>query len=152
MSLGSEIARLRYEKGLRQKELAAKIGVRADHLLRWEKDYNRPRKAMLEKIAEALDVPVKTLLSAAESQELGGYLLQERDPELVQMLGEVHILSDEDLGILKAFVEAMLTKTQMYELLRGKSQEERKPLISVLRRKPAAPQDPIRKRKTTAAR
>lgn len=152
MSLGSEIARLRYEKGLRQKELAAKLGVRADHLLRWEKDYNRPRKAMLERIAEALDVPVETLLSAAESQEMGGYLLQERDPELVQMLGEVHILSDQDLGVLKAFVEAMLTKTQMYELLRGKSQEERKPLISVLRKKPGATHEPSKRKTTSAAR
>ncbi len=119
MSLGSTLVRLRYEKKLRQKELAAKLGVHPRHVSRWETDKVRPRSKMLERIAEALEVPLSVLLlqdGSATVQEIA-------DPELGELLRQVDRLRSPEQQALKTFLKAMLTQVQLEEALLWKTRE-----------------------------
>ncbi len=116
MSLGSEIVRLRLEKGMRQKDLAAQLGVRQSNMARWENNVARPRPAMLEKIAAALGVELDKLV-AAENAERSDSWFQKLDPALVNLLRQAHKLEPRDQEGLKIVLESMLTKAQMHELL-----------------------------------
>lgn len=116
MTLGKEIARLRLEKGLRQIDLAGLVGVHQTHMARWENDQMRPRKAMLGKLAKALDVSVDDLL-AADQREFSSQLLQEQEPELAEMLRQLHILADDERTALKTFLKSMLSRAHMEQAM-----------------------------------
>ena len=56
-------ARIREARGgVPQDRFADSIGTSRRHLIRLEKGYNRPRAAMLTRIAEATQTPVETFL------------------------------------------------------------------------------------------
>lgn len=58
MNIGERIKYLRETKGFTQVELAAKIGIHAISLSRFERGEVVPNEAMIEKIADALEVSV----------------------------------------------------------------------------------------------
>lgn len=116
MSLGAELARLRLSKGLRQRELAAQLEVRQSNLARWENNLARPRPQMIQRLAQALDVSVESLL-AAERGQLAVSGLQETDSELVALLQQVHRLDERDREGLKIVLQSMLTKADMHKVL-----------------------------------
>jgi transcriptional regulator with XRE-family HTH domain len=92
-------------------------------MARWENNLARPRPAMLEKIAAALDVSLDSLV-AAEHGENAAIWLQELDPDLLGLLRQIHKLGPRDQEGLKIILESMLTKAQMHELLgRGSTPE-----------------------------
>jgi transcriptional regulator with XRE-family HTH domain len=57
--LGSRIREFRKAKSLTQEQLAEIVGVEPRHISRMEGGYNYPTIDRLEKIAEALNVPLK---------------------------------------------------------------------------------------------
>lgn len=116
MSLGAEIARLRIAKGWRQKDLAAQVDVLQSHVARWENDMNRPRRRMLQKLADALSVPIEHLL-AADRKDGTSRLMEEQDAVLAELLRQVHKIEPQDREALKTILQTMLTKAQMHELL-----------------------------------
>ncbi len=116
MSLGAEIARLRIAKGWRQKDLAAQVNVLQSHVARWENDMNRPRRRMLQKLADALAVPIEYLL-AADRKDGTSRLVEEQDAVLAELLRQVHKIEPQDREALKTILQTMLTKAQMHELL-----------------------------------
>lgn len=116
MTLGKEIARLRLEKGLRQIDLAGLVGVHQTHMARWENDQMRPRKGMLVKLAKALEVSVEDLL-AADQREFSSQLLQEQEPELADMLRQLHLLADDERVALKTFLKSMLSRAHMEQAM-----------------------------------
>ena len=62
-SLGKRIAALRREKGLKQDELAEKMGVSPQAVSKWENDQTCPDINLLPKLAQLLGVTVDTLLT-----------------------------------------------------------------------------------------
>lgn len=124
MSLGSEIARLRIEKGLLQKDLAAQVGVSQSHMARWERDQMRPRKRMVQQLADALEVPVDTLLAAEENESL---LLQQKDPSLAELLRQVHKLEQPELDALRTVLESMLVKARVQEAIHPRKPARKSP-------------------------
>ncbi|MBE7000862.1 MAG: helix-turn-helix transcriptional regulator [Ruminococcaceae bacterium] len=62
-TLGSRIAALRREKGLKQDELAEKLGVSPQAVSKWENDISCPDISLLPALAELLGVTVDELLS-----------------------------------------------------------------------------------------
>lgn len=55
VAIGKQIADIRKEKGLTQKELAQKCGIQQSNISRLEKGQYNPSIVLLESIAEALD-------------------------------------------------------------------------------------------------
>ena len=58
MMFSDRIARLRKERGLNQKQLAAQLGVSVDSVRRWEQGKRSPDVDMLRNIARALNTTV----------------------------------------------------------------------------------------------
>lgn len=63
MTLGARIGLLRREKGLKQEELAERMGVSPQAVSKWENDLNCPDIALLPQLAKTLDVTVDHLLT-----------------------------------------------------------------------------------------
>lgn len=63
MLIGDNIKNVRKSKGLKQKDLAEKIGVSATAIMRYEKGQREPDKETIEKIALALKVAPSSLMS-----------------------------------------------------------------------------------------
>ena len=67
-TIGREIRKARIDKGLNQKELADRLGMKQQYLSRIEHDEIDVRASMLQKIAAALGVPVAQLLPDAPAE------------------------------------------------------------------------------------
>ncbi len=65
-TIGKRIAALRREKGLKQDELAEKLGVSAQAVSKWENDQTCPDISLLPLLAKTLGVSVDELLSDKE--------------------------------------------------------------------------------------
>ena len=65
-TIGKRIAALRREKGLKQEELAEKLGVSAQAVSKWENDQTCPDISLLPLLAKTLGVSVDELLSGKE--------------------------------------------------------------------------------------
>ncbi len=65
-TLGKRIAALRREKGLKQDELAEKLGVSAQAVSKWENDQTCPDISLLPSLAKTLGVSVDELLSGKQ--------------------------------------------------------------------------------------
>ena len=65
-TLGKRIAALRREKGLKQDELAEKLGVSAQAVSKWENDQTCPDISLLPLLAKTLGVTVDELLSGKQ--------------------------------------------------------------------------------------
>lgn len=66
-TLGGRIAALRKAKGMTQEQLAARVGVSAPAVSKWETDSSCPDIALLCPLARALDTNVDTLLQFEET-------------------------------------------------------------------------------------
>ena len=62
-TLGTRIAELRREKGLKQDELAEKLGISSQAVSKWENDVSCPDIMLLPALAEELGVTVDMLLT-----------------------------------------------------------------------------------------
>ena len=64
--MGALIARLRRERQMTQKDLAAKLGVTDKAVSKWERDLSYPDIALLVPLADALGITVSELLSGRQ--------------------------------------------------------------------------------------
>jgi transcriptional regulator with XRE-family HTH domain len=83
---------------------------------RWEKGQTVPRDETLERIAAALEVTVEELITAERKGPLRLPGLAE-DQELVQLLSQLHALEGRDIDALKVFLDAMLTKARIRQMV-----------------------------------
>ncbi|HIY72936.1 MAG TPA: helix-turn-helix transcriptional regulator [Candidatus Intestinimonas merdavium] len=90
MTIGEEIRRIRLQKGLKQKDLAALAGVPTITLQQYERGVTKqPKLEQLQKIAAALEIPISFFIDTDIEDrvrqehierietELGGFTLQE---------------------------------------------------------------------------
>jgi len=71
MSIGRNIKVFRTNAGLKQKELADKLGKQVQYLSAIENDKREPSLSLLRQIADALDVPASNLLWEDEAADEG---------------------------------------------------------------------------------
>jgi transcriptional regulator with XRE-family HTH domain len=115
-TLGQSIRERRIELGLTQEELAERIGdsVRQAEISRLERDHiTLPRRARLEQIARALDIPIGVLLShsgwaGAENIQV---LTVASDPEAHKLKAEKRNLEARNQA-LEAAVEHLAATTE----------------------------------------
>lgn len=74
MSIGKNIKNARKKAGLTQKELAEKMGSTQQNLAQYESGKRNPKLETLNKIAEALKIPVSLLTDSLDSYEKGEIL------------------------------------------------------------------------------
>lgn len=79
MTMGSELKRLRRERGMTQELLAANLGVSRQAVAKWEADAAYPSTENLLLLSEVLDVDVSTLASLRPSARGGADDAESRD-------------------------------------------------------------------------
>lgn len=77
ITIGKRIALLRKSKGLKQEELAEKLGVSGQAVSKWENDQTCPDISLLPQLAKILGVTVDALLSGKEETEPAVQVLPE---------------------------------------------------------------------------
>jgi transcriptional regulator with XRE-family HTH domain len=112
MSLGKTIGLLRKQAGLSRKELAEKVDVHQTIVGRWESGAAQPRAKSLEKMADVFGVSVEQILAgdyAGVSQALHNH----DDPDLMQLILQLHKLSLQERDALKIVMKSMLARAQV---------------------------------------
>lgn len=110
-TLGKQIATLRKEKGLTQKELAAMLHVTDKAVSKWERGLNFPELTLLEPLATALGTTVIQLLSLENvsnhkvAETLSSVALEEKN----NLILELRIRS-----WIKLFIELILFIALVY--------------------------------------
>lgn len=67
--LGTRLKQVRASRGWSQKDLAEASGFSRASIINWESEKRAPRTADLERLAEALEVPVQDFLEEGEPKE-----------------------------------------------------------------------------------
>lgn len=122
---------------MRQADLARLVDVHQSQVARWENDLARPRPKMLDKIAEALGVQREELM-AVDHHQLGSRLLEEKDPELVELFRQAHVLGQGERDGLKQILKSMIAKAgleQVLETALGRIGSEARPELALIGRK-----------------
>lgn len=84
--LGAHIAKIRKERGLTQSELAELIDVAFETVSRLERGISIPSLRTLEKIGNALDIPLKSLFDFEYSQKQKGFSTEKEISKLLAYL------------------------------------------------------------------
>ena len=113
MNFGTNIKRVRTEKGISQEELGRRISVHPNQLSKYERDQAAPSIDVVQRMAEALEVSIDTLVFGAE-QKLDASI---SDRELISLFNGVQLLSDRQKDTVKDFLSAFVLKQDLKEKL-----------------------------------
>jgi transcriptional regulator with XRE-family HTH domain len=126
--IGSKLKRLRMEKGLTQKELAAKVkgGVDYTYIGKIERGQQSPSLKVLQGISETLSVPIgsffvdepDTVVYVNFAAELGEITRNEKGRELIRALKHI---DEADMSLL---VEIIKIFARQRGLERGEKQKD----------------------------
>lgn len=114
MSLGKAISEFRKRKHYRQTDLADKLGIHQTLVARWENGKTRPRRKTLERLAEALEVSVDSLLQS-DFERLPETL---DDPELTELIQNLPKLSSAQREALKVFLRDLVKLSELEAVMR----------------------------------
>ena len=115
VAFGKNLMRLRKLKDWTQRELAELVNIDHSMVARWENGKVLPRSATIQRLAEALEVPVDDLLTAF-SDNTARYANGIDDPQLAELLSNVSVLETRDKEALKAVLEAMFVRYSLKEM------------------------------------
>ena len=94
-TIGSRIAKLRKEKGLKQDQLAEALGVSPQAVSKWENDQSCPDITLLPKLSQLLGISIDALLSGEVPAPVPTYLPENERKAIKDMMLRVEILSNE---------------------------------------------------------
>lgn len=94
-TLGKRISALRRERGLKQEDLAERLGVSPQAVSKWENDQTCPDITLLPELAKLLGVTVDRLLSGESEPEVR-LLPQEQRKDVSDMT--LHVICNSSAG------------------------------------------------------
>lgn len=121
-TLGMRIADLRRAKGMKQDELAEKLGVSPQAVSKWENDVSCPDIMLLPKLAKELDVTVDELLTGKDESAPAVQLVpEEKRKSFDELMLRIKVdSSDNDrvrvnlpLPLIKVFLDAGMSIESM---------------------------------------
>ena len=120
-TLGKRIAALRREKGLKQDELAEKLGVSAQAVSKWKNDQTCPDISLLPSLSKTLGVSVDELLSGKQDRApIVQVLPQNQRKDIKDMVLRIVVKSGDNnvrinipLLLLKVGIDAGLNMAQV---------------------------------------
>lgn len=108
------LRQLRRRRNLSQTELGKLVDTHYTHVGRYERGVSRPSAQTLMRLAEALGVSGDYLIEGASDDEAQARL---KGAELLRAFRDVEQLPAEDKAVVKALLEAFLTRRQLEELV-----------------------------------
>lgn len=107
MSLADNIKKIREQKGLLQKQVAAEIGLKPAHYNKIEKGLVEPSVVILDKLAQLYSVTIDQIV------HLEGAVPKDvvfEDKVATEQLKLIAQLEDKDRSIIMSIIDTMLTK------------------------------------------
>ena len=113
-TLGKRIAILRREKGMKQDELAEKLGVSSQAVSKWENDVSCPDIMIVPMLARELGVSSDYLLTGEQELPDAALVPEENRKSFDEMMLRIYVNSTGDdkvrvnipLPLVKAFIDA----------------------------------------------
>jgi transcriptional regulator with XRE-family HTH domain len=99
--LGDRLARLRRSRGLSQKELAARLGLKVSHLSKVEVGSIRPRADFVPRLSEVFGVSVDYLIT--------GRSFDQRDIRLWERMEALETLPEPQRNHLIEFLDGLIS-------------------------------------------
>ena len=121
-SLGKRISDLRHEKGLKQDELAEKLGISAQAVSKWENDQTCPDISLLPQLAKILGVSVDELLTGKREEVPAIHIVPENERKDIKDMMLRIVTEDANgdvarvnlpLGIIEVVIESGLNMSQI---------------------------------------
>ena len=111
MGFGKRLKQARNERGLTGPLLAAKLGLERSMIPQYETERTAPSMAVLQKMAQALQVSLDWLVlgEATDANEL-------YDKELATYFKKVDRLESRERSLIKMFLDSMLARQELEEL------------------------------------
>ncbi len=114
-TLGNRIGEYRRAKGLKQDELAEKLGVSPQAVSKWENDVSCPDIMMLPKLAKLLDTTADALLSGEEeSKPVAQYIPPEKRKCFDEMMLRIRVDGTDDGDKLKVRLNLPLPLVKVF--------------------------------------
>jgi len=114
----SEFARnlkkYRLAKGLSQEELSRRAGVHVVQFSRYERGHSTPSIEVVQKLAEALEIPIDTLVYGDAHEQIEQATT---DRELVLLFKKVALLDEQQKATIKDFLQAFIFRQEVQEKL-----------------------------------
>jgi len=107
MIIGDNIRKIRKEKGLTQKEVAAKLNTYPTNINRIENNKYTPSVTVLMKIAELFEVSIDYLVTGKEDK-LDDIKIE--DKNLIERFKMIDSLDESEREALITIIDSMLTK------------------------------------------
>lgn len=98
--LGTRIQELRIKKGLKQSELAEKVGIATKHQSCIETGKNFPSADLLEKFAIALNIDISEILNIKN--------IKNRETQLEEIKKMLANASDKEISIIYKFINSII--------------------------------------------
>jgi transcriptional regulator with XRE-family HTH domain len=113
--LGSNIKKIRKEKGWSQRDLANKIDSDASYINRLETGKLNPSISAMERIANAMDCTLDQLVKG----DLDSAEIHIKDKNFSEKIRLIDSMDEDDKQAVTHIIDALLTKKRIRELLEG---------------------------------
>lgn len=107
MTLAENIKKLREDKGLMQKEVAAEIGLKPAHYNKIEKGLVEPSVEVLDKLAAFYGVSIDDIVHFSNVTPKAVTMEDKSSAEQIRLLAQ---LNEKDKSIVMNIIDTMLTK------------------------------------------
>jgi transcriptional regulator with XRE-family HTH domain len=112
MSLADNIKKLREDKGLMQKEVAAEIGLKPAHYNKLEKALVEPSVDVLDKLAAFYSVTIDDIVHLKKGTPKAVVMEDKTSAEQLRLMAQ---LNEKDKSTVMNIIDTMLTKQKFQE-------------------------------------
>lgn len=112
MSVADNIKKLREDKGLMQKEVAAEIGLKPAHYNKIEKGLVEPSIDTLDKLAAYYGITIDQIVHLKKSVPKAVVMEDKTSAEQLRLIAQ---LNEKDKNIVMSIIDTMLTKQKFQE-------------------------------------
>lgn len=117
MSFGTNLVRIRKDKGLTQEDLVKKSGVAISQIRRYEADKTSPTLDVIMRLVKALGVSIDEL---AFDKIRGVAASKIIDRELLEQFEMISCLEEAEKNAVKKILEGVIVKNQVEKLMKPK--------------------------------
>lgn len=104
----NNIAILRKQFGLSQKEFGKKVGVAQNTVCNWEKGNREPDNESLRKMSELFNVSIDYILCREEKKEEPSVVDEQLESEIMELVDLASRLDDEQLDAIMSILRTMV--------------------------------------------
>jgi transcriptional regulator with XRE-family HTH domain len=120
MSFGTNLVRIRKDKGFTQETLVKKSGVAISQIRRYEADKTSPTLDVIIRLVKALGVSIDELAFGKITGVASGKIV---DTELLEQFEMISDMDPEEKNAVKKILEGVIVKKQVEKMMRPKAEK-----------------------------